>query len=470
MRLWPTSLRYRLVILLAAPLFLIAAVLLTEAYFSTRKTAQELQDRTLLAVTLAVSEHILRADGDLLSDRLAEVLTDRLQDAVFYLVLGPDQAYVTGYEDAPPLPAGADLEGGIPLFYDAVYQGQDVRVAALREFVAEEDPSGWMVVRVWQTTGEREALLQETLLSAAGRLAVLLVVALTIAWLGLRWGLRPLLLLEGAVGRRSASDLRPILHAVPAEVRQLVGAMNRLFQRLQDSLHMRERFIANASHQLRTPLAALITQSEVALRTDDPHQMRLRVQTVLQSAKATSRMAEQLLTLAHIEAADSEGEAAQKVDLAELAREATGEAVPQASRQGVDLGYEAEQSPGPVSGNPVMLREALRNLIDNAVSYGGPGTTVTVRTHGKSGFAFLEVEDNGPGIEPSERELAVQRFHRLAGTNTEGCGLGLAIVQEVAERHNGRLQLLDAGTGRGLCARLILPLLPRTDGPAPATA
>ena len=244
---------------------------------------------------------------------------------------------------------------------------------------------------------------------------------------------------------------------MPQEIRDVVAAINQLLARLKESIAGQELFIANASHQLRTPLAALQAQSELALREADSEEAKKSLSKILSATQHSSRLANQLLNLARAQHDSSEPQHEERFDVAELAAELTGEWVPEALAKQFDLGFEGPTRGLWVKGNPTLVREMLANLIDNALRYCPDGTCISVRTDARdAGEVVLEVEDDGPGI-PEEKHVAVfDRFVRLSEQAEGGCGLGLAIVQEIAERHGGDVALHTAPSG-GLLVRVVLP-------------
>jgi two-component system, OmpR family, sensor histidine kinase TctE len=448
------SLRGRLLIWLMLPLVLLAVALLTAAHLNAQRTAGQLFDKTLLAVALAVSENILRSDGDLLSASFLEVVSAALRDRVHYHVRGPDGAFVTGYSDAPAVPDAGEVAERVPLFFDADYQGRPVRVVALRMVVAGQGLRGSTLIRVWQTTDERRALAREMLIEAGGSIALLLILAAMAGWYGLQRGLRPLARLEMEVASRGPRDLGAIRAEAPSELRQVVDSLNRLLARLSAALAEREHFIANASHQLRTPLTGLVTQAELTTRARDLAGIRASARGLLESARHVARLADQLLSLARIEAQGASDY--DEIDLVEVVRAAARHYAPQALAREIELSFSAAPDVPKVRGDAVMLGEAISNLIDNAIRYGAAGTGVTIEVQRHDGWVIAAVVDAGPGIPPEAREQVLRRFVRLAG-GSDGSGLGLAIVRDVAERHGGELDLDDGPGRRGLAARLRLP-------------
>ena len=243
---------------------------------------------------------------------------------------------------------------------------------------------------------------------------------------------------------------------MPEEVKPVIRAFNDMMARLEQNLQAQQRFISDAAHQMRTPLTGLKMQTELALQEADPEQMRASLRQIAESADRAAHLIGQLLTLARAEASHRKTHAIEQVDIEALARQATLDWVPAAMAKRIDLGFEGTGWPLQVSGNPLLLREMIVNLIDNAVKYTPEGGRVTVRTR-TTDFALLEVEDDGPGIPDNERDLIFERFYRVLGNEVPGSGLGLAIVREIAELHRGSVQLKPGPGGSGTLAQAIFP-------------
>jgi len=387
------------------------------------------------------------------------MLASTAQDRVFYAVSAPDGTVVTGYEDLPEPPQ--TRRGDVvpePQFYNAVYKGVPIRVVAFRSFVTGETLSGFATVRVAQTRGERESLALTLLSQSAIWTLVIAVSGAIAAWLGISIGLRPLDRLGEALGRRSPEDVRPVMHDVPTEFKPLVDAVNGMLLRIDTGFSAMRRFISDASHQLKTPLAGLQTQTEMALREQDPEAVRQSLTKVDISVRRTSRLAQQLLS--HARAAEPAG-TFQDVDLAQIARDTVSMLITQAKNKEIDLGYEGDEH-ALMKGDPTLLGEMAINLTDNALRYSPPGTMVTLSVAG-GGSMSLTVDDEGPGIPEDKRDEVFERFVRLPGSAADGCGLGLAIVREIAVRHGGQAQL-EPSPGGGLRVRVDFP------GPAEETA
>jgi two-component system sensor histidine kinase TctE len=290
-----------------------------------------------------------------------------------------------------------------------------------------------------------------------------------IVWLGIRAGLSPLARLRLQVEGRAPTDLAPLqLASAPRELWSLATAINTLLAAVQNTVATQKRFIGDAAHQLRTPLAGLKSQTEIALQSTTDPELRARLQRVHDSATRSAHLVNQLLTLARAEPESVMAHDRQRFDLQRMAQVVTAEWVPRALRLHIDLGMEQDnhddlariiQPTVWIEANELLMREALSNLIDNALHYAGSGSQVTVHV-GPSpvtpGVAVLEVSDNGPGIPAHDHARVFERFVR--GTDTgDGCGLGLAIVREIVERSAGQVALLQA-VPQGLCVRIELPM------------
>ena len=276
-------------------------------------------------------------------------------------------------------------------------------------------------------------------------------------WLGVGSGLRPLGELRRQLARRGAGDLAPLEAAqAPVEIEPLVAELNRLFARIEEALQRERRLTADAAHELRTPLAVLSTQAQVARRASDAAARNEALDAIVAGAERGARLAEQMLTLARLESR-SGADAARRLDLRELVRGVIAEAAPHAVEKGLDVALE-EGGAVELEGHPALLAILARNLVDNAVRYTPPGGRVRAAVRAEAGLARLEVSDDGPGVPPAELTRLGERFHRLADPGESGSGLGLSIVQRIAELHGGKVRYSAGPGGRGLAAAVELPL------------
>jgi two-component system sensor histidine kinase TctE len=274
------------------------------------------------------------------------------------------------------------------------------------------------------------------------------IMAMGLVWFGILRSLAPLERLRSEIAQRSARDLRPLDGSyAPAEVRPLVGTLNELLGNLRDALDSQQRFTANAAHQLRTPLAGLQTQVELALRQPAPEPMLRSLDQLRGATVRAAHLANQLLALSRAEPGGHRPDALRALDLRSVAQDAAATWVPRALPKDLDLGFEIEHAP--VSGDARLLRDLLDNLLENAIRYTPEGGRITVRTGVEGDQSVVSVEDDGPGIPADQRERVFQRFYRVPGSTGDGSGLGLAIVHEIVNAH-GASASIDSGTdGRG---------------------
>jgi len=289
---------------------------------------------------------------------------------------------------------------------------------------------------------------------------IVLPIAVLLVWFGLSRGIAPLNALQQRLRARRPDDLSPIDEgATPSEIVPLVGAMNELLDRLSANVQAQRRFVADAAHQLKTPLAGLRTQAELALRDASPDEMQASLRQLIMGSERATRLVNQLLLLARAE--NPQSVELVPADLNAIAHEQTLHWVHQALALNTDLGFEGTDAPLVIAGNDILLAELLNNLVDNALRYTPSGGHITVRVRRTARHAVLEVEDSGPGIPPEERERVFDRFYRVLGTRSAGSGLGLAIVREISQKHHAQVQILE-GTAHsdlpGACIRVLFPL------------
>jgi two-component system sensor histidine kinase TctE len=304
---------------------------------------------------------------------------------------------------------------------------------------------------------KRNRLVGEILVAELVPTLLIATVAVALAWIGVARGLAPLEQLRSELMSRSSQDLRPLPGAAtPIEVEPLVAAFNRLLDQLRDASKMQQRFLANAAHQLRTPLAGLQMHLELLLRRTLPDDAQAELQRMHSATVRASRLANQLLALAKVESAPDQARDFEIVDLRAVVDTAARSWAPKAHAQDIDLGFALERAV--VLGDPLLLPELVDNLIDNALRYTPAGGTVTVVTGCDNETPYLGIEDTGPGIPEAERTKVVERFYRMPGTHGEGSGLGLAIVQEVVDQHGGTFDIDASVGGSGTRVRVTFPM------------
>jgi len=444
-----SSIRRRLLLFLIPSLLLLVIGAAAVTYYVALRVATFAYDRSLLDPALDMAANVrMDAEGPRLAmlQQAQEALLFDHEDTLVFQIRAPGGAVVAGDEDLnlPP-----NLAPGERSFFDSRYHGEPVRVAAVRS------DSG-LYVQVAETLHKRNRLIWEIL--AAGLLPALLIAlaTLALAWTGVARGIAPLAWIRTQLLGRTPHDLRPLdEHATPVEIAPAIEALNRLLAQLRESNEMQQRFLANAAHQLRTPLAGLQMHLELLLRRDLSPEVREEIAGMHIATVRAGHLANQLLALAKAEASMDDSGRFATVDLHSVADHAVQEWVQRAIARDIDLGFVLEHATVP--GNAVLLGELLDNLLDNALRYTPPGGSVTVRCGSELGFPYLSVEDNGPGIPESAHGRVFERFYRIQGTPGDGAGLGLAIVKEVALRHRGVLRIeRPNGDDQGRGTRIVI--------------
>nr|WP_211049488.1 sensor histidine kinase [Pantoea sp. Acro-807] len=437
------SLRGELLLWLGAPLLLLWALSVYTHYQSALQAANQAYDRSLLASARTVAERLAVRQRHLEVDVPWVVLDSferNMNDQLFYQVISPQGNTLSGYPDLPLLPRNAPLSDAYPAlvhFYDAHYRRQPIRVAALWQPVNEEGVEGMALVLVAETLNSRHAFADSLLRTALISQSFLVLITLLLAGMLLRRVLRPLRRLSRIMLRRAPGELTPLPSLVPwSELQPLIVAFNRHLERLRGLLARQERFSADVSHQLRTPLTILKTQVSVALSSDDPQQWRESLQGMRHTLNDTVELTDRLLQLAQIKARHGEDKPFTRVDLSQIVQQACLSGYTAARHKQIDLGFEGEEACR-VQGDALLLAELCANLLDNAIKYTPAQGTVTARLQGHQ----LEIEDSGPGIEVGQQQQALQPFARLDPSGQPGAGIGLALVKDICAWHGARLRL-----------------------------
>lgn len=454
---------------LLATLLALFAAALAALYLLVRgyahQTADTTYDQLLRASVLSIADSLQLVQGEWRMDMpyaSLALLEQAPRDRVFYRVVAKGGELVSGYADLPSPPARADAgPADTPRLYDARYQDEPVRVAWMERKIAGPRDAETAVIQVAQTREARNALAAGILWQGTLALIGFAAAALALAYWGLQRSLSPIQRIERELAARNASDLHPIAAPVPEELDTLVHALDGFMARLSENLDTLRLFIAEAAHQLRTPLAALHAQMEVALDEEDPAEQRRSLLAVLRNAEKLSRLVNQLLSDASV-IHRSNVRQFQPVDLAELLSQALYDTVPQADPQpDVRLSLPAAANPPRVMGDSLMLREAFKNLIDNALRHGATEDGhIDVRLEADGADWRVIVSDQGPGIAPALANTAFERFARGPNPRSPGAGLGLSIIKRVVDIHQGRL-VLSNRVGGGLEAAITLPGMPQ---------
>lgn len=435
--------------------------------------ANQAVDASLLQASRALARQLKPIGNGLLIDfpRAAQdVLEADPSDRLLYMVSSPPGQFILGNQALPPPKPGPTPALDTPYFYDgnmpASASGQPIRLVALYlRFGDDNMAPQTMLVQVARSSANREELARRILVDMLLPMSSLVLLMTVIVRLGIRAGLSPLNRLRQQVEGRAPTDLAPLqLASAPRELWSLATAINTLLSAVQNTVATQKRFIGDAAHQLRTPLAGLKSQTEIALQSNTDPQLQARLQRVHESATRSAHLVNQLLTLARAEPESIMAHDRQRFDLQKMAQTLTAEWVPRALRAQVDLGMHEDASASVwVQANELLMREALTNLLDNAVQYAGASSQVTVRvtTDEASSQALLQVSDTGPGLTPAERDMVFERFVRASDVG-QGCGLGLAIVKEIVERHHGRVEM-TAVQPHGLQVSIRLPMAPLTE-------
>lgn len=434
---------------------------ISAAFYTAYNSADEAYDRSLFRATLALADQITITKGRVLVD-LPESAFQMLEydkdDWIYYKVTGPNGEFVTGYPDLPEPPI-SNPQAGQHYYYTTTYTGKKISVAAFYLSLNGTSANGMALVQVGETTSKRNDMAQHILFSMVLPQLSMMILAMAMVWIGVGRGLAGLSLLKKQLANRSHRDLSPLQSSdTPTEVQPMVEAMNDLMARLDQAMDQQRRFVGDASHQLRTPLAGLKTQAEIALRENDPKKVQHTLQHIQTSSSSLAHLVSQLLAMARVEPGANSNLAMTLCNLAEIARITTVVWVPNALNKKIDLGFENHASDALIEGEPTLLKELLNNLIDNAIRYSQIDGHITVELKNKDRNIILCVEDNGPGIPENKRERVFERFYRMAGSGIEGCGLGLSIVREIAIQHNAKIHIENGKEGIGTRVMVTFPL------------
>ena len=440
------SLRRRLFAILTVPM--LALLLLSGAFIYVTVLNYDNAEHDRGLVSNARSIAALIASGQAIGTLSPQVryLLSYDSEVSNYFRVQSSRHGILSSTDSFPVPPRAPAVGAEPLLFDSVVDGQPVRAVCLRVIVPIE-PDDVITVTMAETLHSRQRLAREVLLLTLAMQGLLIAGLLALVWIGVRVGLRSLEPLVRKLRSRE-QGLDPITDGeVPREVLPLTLTLDALFRRLREAIDVQEDFIADAAHQLRTPLAGLQLHVERARVSEDAGETRAAMAHVAQLTARAGRTATQLLSLMRAQSPLDDDDALARLDLAALAVEAVTRRVPDGLRAGIDLGYQGPQAGVFVDGSASGLRDLIENLIDNALVYAGRGRSVTVSLDAAAGSANLAIEDDGAGVPDAFLNRLGERFFRVPGGPDGGSGLGLAIVRRIADRHHATVQFRHGARG-----------------------
>lgn len=467
-------LRRQLLAWLLGPLLLLLVLDSAAAYWNAVRFSDLAFDRALHEVGREMALHVQRDDTTgtarlALSEAAGRMLLGDADDRIFYRVTDAQGRVLGALGDLPAATPALPATDTMPRYSRQQVQGEPVRMlvawmptsAATTATTALRGQAQPLVqVQVAETLHKRNRFAWEMVANVVWPQLLLIVMATAVVWFGVAHALQPLQRLRRALAGRSHLDLSPIAtHGVPGEVRPLVDEVNDLLGRLGKTFDFQNRFVADAAHQLKTPVSGLKAQIELAQREADPQRLRHSLQQLSISVDRLARLVRQLLSLARNEPGALDAVRLRPLDLNAHALEVSMEWVPQALKRSIDLGFEGAPHPLVIHADGDRVRELINNLIDNAIRYSAQAGRVTVRVAtAEGGQCRLSISDDGPGIPVAERARIFERFHRLLGTQQDGSGLGLAIVSEIALMHGARITLEDDADGVGNTFSVFFPL------------
>ena len=439
-----------------APLLILWPLSMVLGYSLATSVANAAYDRELRDAVMVIARNLAwnnsRLHLDMRDAARQLLLTDEQTEAVFQVRDAQDEV-LDGDRDLASVEFQTDQEPNKVYLRDDRLHGNEVRVAYM--YAQVRGMPGAVLVQVAETHQKRAWLASNIIGGLLAAQFILVPVALIMVWFGLSKGIEPLNEITDAMRSRTPSDLSPIDPlGAPEEVRPFILSINDLMARLQQSFNAQQRFVADAAHQMRSPIAGLKMQAELAMRQRDPLSIQHAMSQIAVGADRAARLISQLLALARTES--NAPAPLVRIELGALARNAVRDWAGRATDRHIDLGFEGGTQAVYIEGNDLLLGELLSNLLDNALRYTREGGKVTVRVYSAE-HAFLEIEDNGIGIDPAERELVFDRFYRTLGTNIEGTGLGLAIVRGIAQSHHATVTLLSNPHECGTCVRVSFP-------------
>lgn len=452
-----------------APLLLLWPLSIAITYLVAKAIANQPFDRALEDKLKVLTQHVRIVSGQArleLSGAAQDFLKADDQDKLYFQIRTSSGQIIAGDTELS-WQEDEKLTPGKLYTRQSKHHDEDIRIAyAQLEWyaAANTNEKHYLKAQIAETLEKRNQLATEIIKGVVLPQFIILPIALTLVWFALSRGLSPLSELQRRIRSRRHDDLSPIdTLQVPEEITPLVNSLNEMLARLEQSIALQKRFIADAAHQMKTPLAGMRMQAELALRQSDLHEVQRSLHQLANSSETATRLVNQLLSLARAENQSQSSDNRSALDLNQVVRQVVQDWIPVSFAQQIDLGIEVSEDASVILGNAMMLREMLGNLIDNALHYTPAQGHVTVRVRNdyQRQLCLLEVEDNGPGIALAERERVFQRFYRILGSSVSGSGLGLAIVKEIVQQHQAQIFIEDgrdsAGQFRGTLFRIEFP-------------
>ena len=439
--LFARSLRLRLLVLILVPLTLVAAAAVSWQYRQSAQSAETVFDQKLSILALAIFKDLLATEGENLSPTTKLLFEEASGAQFFYHVRGPDGGFINGYSPPPVRPQNTAVQIGNPatealVFFQSTHRGMAVKVAQLQQQGRVDQLNGTIVVSVWQDIEERTRFAQNLAFQGALIALLLIFTAFIVVFFGIRVGLRPLHNLESAITNRSATDLRPIVRQVPQEVRHIVDRLNNLFKEVTVTQSQKDRFISNAAHQLRNPVAGIQSMAEVAHNAKTSDDMKTRLSGLVTASKDLSRLTQQLLSYERLQHQKLN---LKKTSINQLLRKIAASHAPHIMQDDIDIQLIEAKPAGYALIDETMFEQVFANLIDNALKYGGDNLSLISVSWQRSGQMIdIHIRNDGTLIPKKTKAQMFERFEQ--GHEGQGAGLGLAIVLEIMQLHHGQVR------------------------------
>ena len=437
-----TSLRLRLLVLILVPLLLAAALGLSWQYRKSAQLAEDVFDQKLSIMALAIYRDLLVTNGEQLSPSTKALFEEASDSQFFYHVRGPDGGFITGYSPPPLRPRNIALPLNTPTLFTSAHRGQPVQVVQLMERARIDGLEGLVQVSVWQDLQQRTALATDLAIQSGLTALFLIGTVFLVVFFGIRLGLQPLSSVEQAISIRSSTDLRPIRRNVPVEVRHIVQRLNRLFSEVTEEQASRDRFISNAAHQLRNPIAAIQSLAEVAQDAPSLAEAKQRNTELVYASRSLARLTEQLLSYERLR---NRPVVKHNQHFDDFMAQILSAIASKVVAEEVELSFSGKCGDAEIALDPVLMEQAVLNIIDNALKHGGDGLKmITVTTRKDKTYLYLSICNDGKAIPVSWRRHLFERFEQgeaKQGMQNTGTGLGLAIVREICTLHNARITL-----------------------------